>query len=241
MNVDDNADNVDNMDIDNGTEGPKPSAIHKNAVVDEDPLEEIVSKLRFSINRIDLRNPPLPFLFGKWNTRPLERTAKRQMIESLTEQGILWSRVENMIPLIIDPSHVDPSCIQTSLADLTNAPMLKLTEEGMAALVLTLAGGRHRYEAMKSMWEAQDMRVKKLKDKLAGAQKKLTQKTGTRGVHGSTFDKLAELIRSLKDQLAHEEQTKIKTIWLVDVYDLRESFVDMAENYTDRHLQLGRC
>ena len=99
----------------------------------------------------------------------------------------------------------------------------------MSAGVLTLAGGRHRYEAMKSMWEAQDTRVKKLKEKLQSSEKKLTQKTGTKGIHEATFEKLAEEIRAYKDGLAHEERTKIKTNWLVDVYDLRESFVDTME------------
>jgi hypothetical protein len=116
-------------------------------VFDQDTAEEQEKVTRgalISLNIIDLKALPLPAKFGRWNKCPINAKAQRKLRDSFKAQGIRSFELDNALPVILPHEHLHPTAVHNMLGDLEQAPMLKLTKEGMKAEFLTFGGGHHR-------------------------------------------------------------------------------------------------
>lgn len=157
-NVDDESDG-ETMQVD----APNPRT---EKVIDE--LDGRVQAARFSINVLDMFNPPKPIRLGVWNPRELKEGEATKLKNSLLTGAIRAFRFENMFNIIIDKKYVDPECIQHTIqGGNQHAPLLKLTEEGLAKVQhLDFAGGRHRLRAMDMIKNERAEKLKKLQDQI---------------------------------------------------------------------------
>lgn len=149
--------------------------------------EEMATAAQFSVNTIDLFDPPMTIYFGKWNGRLLDQKQVKKLKAALTAQGIKPFSHENMMPLVINQRHVDPSCIENT-ANGYNAKPLILSDEGKRELVrLDMAGGRHRKAAIASI--------------KADKQKELTALTNSRNSVSKRKVKKADAIQKKQDEI----------------------------------------
>lgn len=168
---------------------------------------------RFSINVIDIFNPPKPIVFGRWNPRPLRDSEANKLKNQLLIDEIRPFRFENMFNLIIDKRFIEADTIsQTIDGGNQNAPMLKLSVEGIAALQqLDFAGGRHRVRAMEMIKAERSDKLKKFQDQL----RKFKDKAEDTG-EDRDAEKISQLELTIK-----EESTYLAKFgkWGVMLYD----------------------
>jgi hypothetical protein len=171
---------------------------------------------RFSINIIDIFNPPKPITFGKWNPRALRETEAGKLKHQFLVDEIRPFRFENMFNIIIDKRFVDPGSVSLTIeGGNQNAPMLKLSVEGIAALTdLDFAGGRHRMRAMELVKGVRTDKLKKLQDSLRKLKDRAADKNDDRDA-----DKISQLESTIKD-----ESTYLAKLgrWGVMLYDSGE-------------------
>lgn len=107
-------------------------------------------------------------------------------------------RFENMFNIIIDKRFVDPECIcKTIEGGNQNAPLLKLTPEGISALAhFDFAGGRHRMRAMELVKAERTDRLRKLQDQV----RKLKDKAEDKGEDVDANENVARLEESIKEE-----------------------------------------
>jgi hypothetical protein len=74
-----------------------------------DSLDIAAHRAIFSLNRINLHKPPLTLKFGNWNSRPLRPNRAKELLDTMKSQEIRPFRLQNMIPIIIPQSDVDPA------------------------------------------------------------------------------------------------------------------------------------
>jgi hypothetical protein len=125
-----------------------------------------VDRAIFGIVRINVLAPPLPLLFGKINTRPLDIKARDRLVASYRSNDVWRYNSKVMLPVSIQRKHVAPECHTTNIGRLSEAPMLKLTKDGMAELeTIVMVGGNHRVEALrvfaagiKKTWQKADQK-----------------------------------------------------------------------------------
>ena len=179
----------------------------------ESEREKKVIAAQFSINVIDLFNPPLEIHFGKWNSRPVSTTEWMKLKAAMTLQDIKPFTPENMMPLVISPRHVDTSCVENNLNGY-KAKTLMLSEEGKREMKkLLMAGGRHRMAAIQSIKEDKDNELAMMTaelDKLKG--KNVTQPK-------AVAKKLANVEEKEKKIAALKEEISKLGIWGVILYD----------------------
>ena len=97
----------DRMDEDDKPVTTKKGASKKTgkapkATARESSQDTKIAAAQFSINIIDLFNPPMEIHFGKWNSRALVETEWKRLKEAMTLQGIKACSAENMMPLMIN-------------------------------------------------------------------------------------------------------------------------------------------
>jgi hypothetical protein len=192
---------VEVQDSENGIEENKGTV---RAGADQADIEAM--KAIMSINTINLMAPPLPFKFGKWNSRPLDVSKATQLLASMKDQEFRMFKMESMIPLIMKREDVEKDAMKT---DVTNglgadAPELKLTELGKKKAYLYAAGGRHRYWAIEK--EVGD--VKKELVRLKEAIEELERK--------GKGDLIQEKMKEIKEL---EKYVATISKWGVIVYD----------------------
>src|SRR5271169_1923566 len=115
-----------------------------------DILDASIQAAQFSINVIDLLDPPKPIRLGKWNARALKESEAIKLKTQMLMDDIRPFQFENLLRCVIDPKFVDPACVQPSiLGGIHGAPALKLSAEGERTLAtIDLVGGRHRKRAI---------------------------------------------------------------------------------------------
>jgi polyhydroxyalkanoate synthesis regulator phasin len=184
---------------------------------DEDAAEEqekVTRSALFSINVIDLKAPPLPLKHGEWNDRPINLKAMKRLKDSFRTKGICAFDLDNALPLILPREHLDPDAINNSIGDPEQAPMLRLTEEGMKSGVLKFAGGHHRYKLIIQQWESKQKTLTAMESKLEKKKKTMQSKQDKRT--NAPLDDLHEDIDELENQI---QGIKRSTLWAVKVYD----------------------
>ena len=138
-NSDEEATNVVSKDVDmaDGTQ----MGVHTTAIAAQQAI--------FLLNRINLCTPPLEVKFGEWNDQPLRMKWEKDLLATMKSQELRPFLLHNMLPLIISRSDVESSCVSLDFQQVSTSLMLKLTATGLAKKVLRLAGGQHRFHAVK--------------------------------------------------------------------------------------------
>jgi hypothetical protein len=113
-----------------------------------------------SYAQVDLLNPPVPWLFGVWNPRLKLQKKVNDLVESFLTDGVQMFRPETDIYLIIKLPMIAKECITDAKSSATAKP-LQLSARGNTMEALTVAGGRHRYEALKICKETTEREIKK--------------------------------------------------------------------------------
>ena len=186
--------------------GPKQNA-------KESDQEKKVIAAQFSINVIDLFNPPLEIHFGKWNSRPIDLDEWTKLKVAMTQQGIKPFTPVNMMPLVISPRHVDTSCVENNLNGY-KAKTLTLSEEGKREVKrLLMAGGRHRMAAIKSIKADKEEELEKLTADLDTLKEKNPTKAK------AIAKKLADIEEKEKKIAVLKEEISKLGIWGVILYD----------------------
>lgn len=161
-------------------------------------LDAKMGAARFSMNIVNILDPPKPLLLGRWNPRELDPKQWRRLKQSMLDQDLKPFNFENMIPIVIERRHVDDTCITTT-ANPSTAPLLKLSDEGERDLKeLVLAGGRHRIQAVKSIRDDRQAELKKLQEKLRKLQKRDPKREGAKEKLDVEVDRLEEEIDDLR-------------------------------------------
>jgi hypothetical protein len=153
-------DNIEEEDTDNDIDDMPVEEVQ----IGVDSLDIAAHRAIFSLNRINLRKPPLPLTFGKWNSRPLRLKLAKDLLNTMKSQETRPFRLQNMIPIIISRSDVDPACLNMEIQAVSTSPMLKLSESGRHKVSLGIAGGQHRYHAIKLATDDVVDEIAKLQD-----------------------------------------------------------------------------
>jgi hypothetical protein len=188
-----------------------------DVVFDENAAEEqekITRGALFSINLIDLKEPPLPMKQGPWNKRPLEAKAVKKLKDSFKSQGVCAFDLDNALPLVLPREHLHPEAVNNSINDPETAPMLRLTDMGMLAKWLTFAGGHHRRHLILQTWETTEKAVVAMEAKLV--KKKNALKTKLEKRTKAPLDVFHEEIDDLETKIL---AAKRSTLWTVKIYD----------------------
>lgn len=193
--------------------------------------DERVQASIISINRLDILKPPLPLIFGKYNNRPLNEKEARILHGSMVQEGFSPFRYQNMIPLVIAKDAIDPACIHTTVNDIEDAPLLKLTETGGQGAGIIAAGGRHRHRVVELEFERMKERIAKLKTVIA--------ETST--AEGRDGDEMLQRMSMLRNRLRETEERKNQVgIWGVIIFDAGDVVFEIAfirYTYTEGNLQ----
>ncbi len=177
--------------------------------------EKKIMAAQFSVNIIDLFDPPKDVHFGRWNSRPLIPSEWKKLKTSFTIQSIKSFSPEHMMPLVISRQHVDPSCIQNNASGY-DAKMLVLSDDGKKELTgLQMAGGLHRKAAVESIKRDKEKELSKLVKELEKVDKR----------KAANDDAVAKKRRELevKVQNKKDEISKIGR-WGVVLYDAGKQF-----------------
>ena len=105
-----------------------------------DPAEKAKQDAIFLYNIIDLTDLPLA-LKNPYNPRPVVNSKVRVMHKALLEEGLRMFSNENRIMVVIEPSHVEPSCITS---DPTSPPQKFCLKADAPLTHLNIVGGQHR-------------------------------------------------------------------------------------------------
>jgi len=168
----------------------------------ESAEEKHIFDAQFSVNVIDLFDPPKDIHFGAWNTRPVVTSEWKKLKMSMTAQGIKPFSPENMMPLIINPQHVDQSCIGKSLSGY-KANKLVLSAEGEQVLdKLEMAGGRHRKAAIESIKEDKEKELLKVTKERTKASKKKPKKADAIAAKAEELKGYDAKIEALEEEIS---------------------------------------
>lgn len=100
---------------------------------------------------------------GTFNTRPINSTALKRLVEDMKVQGIRRHQYSTAIPLLANPRYIHPTSIFKDITKIDQAPDLKLTKEGHRVVKRFYgAGGNHRTEAIKILAAEEQDHIEKL-------------------------------------------------------------------------------
>jgi hypothetical protein len=91
----------------------------------------------------------------------------------MEDGGIKSLSYENAIPLLAHPDDIDPSSIITEITKISQAPELKLSKQGEKRVKgFSGAGGSHRTEALKTIYEKIGKKIEHLGSKISALKEK---------------------------------------------------------------------
>ena len=120
-------------------------------VLDHYRLERRAEKALMGYAKLDILTHELTF--GPWNTRELDSSEKRMLIESFNVNGLRRFEIQYAIPIVVSKQTVVQSSV-TRRADVKNekpdgSHLRLLRFEPAPPETILSAGGRHRKEALK--------------------------------------------------------------------------------------------
>jgi hypothetical protein len=134
--------------------------------------------------------------------------------------------MENMIPLVIRKDHLDPKCLNFSSLNAAEAPFLQLNSEGMKATSIKVAGGRHRFHAVKLETERLSTEITRLQGKIKGDDAVTEEELDMDRAYKATIQTLAE------------EKERVST-WGVIIYDEGKGSITISQGNILRTDALG--
>jgi hypothetical protein len=200
-----------------------------------DPAERAKQDAVFSYNVIDLTNLPLRFKEpNPYNPRPCIVSKARAMRNALLEEGFRVFSNENRIMIVIDPEHVDPSCVTSNLA----APALPFCLKKDAPISeLTVIGGQHRRDAVVLIKSDHEAKIKRLEGSINSKKnilKGLVKRPPETDEARQTKNSLENDIKALELDLAdYENSLKFVGPWGVMLLDSGESSNSLVYQYVN--------
>jgi hypothetical protein len=215
-----NGDNGDHKDYTVSNEDAEQvhggrSAQKKKAMASQNQKEKLAAAAQFSINKINLFNPPKPLVLGKLNPRELNKEQVKKLKQAFAEEGIKPFTMENMMPLMINRHYVDPGCIWMGMNGY-DAPELKLSMEGIRDLEgLDVVGGRHRLEAITKVNDEINLQLDGVKKRVKVLREKSTKNMNDeeRKMRKEELTKLLKQTKELKNKKDENSQ------WGIILYD----------------------
>jgi hypothetical protein len=180
-----------------------------------DALDVGAAEAVISVNRINLIDVDVTLRFGMWNRRPLVENRVLDLRKTMKSQNFRPFRPANLIPLIISRDALDPECVNPSYTNVHSAPLLKLSSTNPPSEIL-VAGGQHRYHAVKGAVKEADETIARLKETLE-------REAGKELKGEEAREKRVERIREIESRIKQQEtfRNSIK-YWGVVVYDMGE-------------------
>lgn len=192
-------------------------------IFDENVAEEqekITCGALYSVNLINLANPPLPMEQGPWNKRPIDTKSMRKLKDSFKSQGICAFNLDNALPLVLARDHLHPNALNNSVNDPETAPMLQLMDKGLQESALIFAGGHHQRELILQLWESNKKSLGAMETKLEKKKTTLQNKLDKR-----TTAPLQQLHQEIDDLEKKILTATRSTLWTVKVYDAGKSSI----------------
>jgi hypothetical protein len=131
-----------------------------------------------SYNTFDILCPPRPLKFGEFNPRPIVPSGVANLANAFLNNIFTPFRQEAMIPILLHPSELDPSCVNESSNLGLNAPPLKLSSKGIQLAALIAFGGNHRLHAVQRVMATLDKQMKDIADKIKALKRSQTKGKG---------------------------------------------------------------
>lgn len=172
----------------------------------------------FSLNRINLRSPPVDLKFGQWNDRPLKMNRAKELLATMRSQELRPFLLQNMLPIIIPRSDVDSTCLSLDFQHTSTSPMIKLTASGLSKGRIQLAGGRHRYHAVKLAVDETTTVIEKVREQI---EKERAKNPKTDLARQKRDDVVVEMERMVKEK---EQFMDAISTWGVILYDQGKCF-----------------
>ena len=184
-NSDEEATNVVSKDVDMADS--TQMGVHTTAIAAQRAI--------FSLNRINLRTPPLEVKFGEWNDRPLKMNRAKDLLATMKSQELRPFLLHNMLPLIIPRSDVESSCLSLDFQQVSTSPMLKLTATGLAKKVLRFAGGQHRFHAVKLAVDETKILIQKTREQIDKERERTLKTDQARAKRDEAIVEMSALIK----------------------------------------------
>ena len=134
-----------------------------------DPAEKAKQDAIFLYNIIDLTDLPLA-LKNPYNPRPVVNSKVRVMHKALLEEGLRVFSNENRIMVVIEPSHVEPSCITS---DPTSPPQKFRLKADAPLTHLNIVRGQHHRDAMVLIKSDYKAKMERLQGSITSKKKTL--------------------------------------------------------------------
>jgi len=177
-------------------------------------MNTIISEATMGWGKVKINDPAIHFSFGKVNTRKLDERQLKHLRKSLEEEGHIWYKIENMLPLIVaDPSWIDETSLTKDVTQGAKMGSLELTTEGREKMTSwKMAGGQHRVKAIEQILEAKTHDLNQLQKE----KRTVSGKRGDGAKKAATIGRLEEAINAKSRELEDLQY------WGVIVYNERE-------------------
>ncbi|KAI0054428.1 hypothetical protein BV25DRAFT_1922689, partial [Artomyces pyxidatus] len=165
----------------------------------------------------------VPYLYRKFNDRPIQADGVGKLVESFNRQGLLtW---DHPIPLCVNGRHIDFTTLASNTLDPKAIPVVEWTEyaKSKESPPPIAASGQHRRAAVKAITRALWARVLQKQAEVAKREKR----------------KDNDALRLARTELAVLEQEYVsKTVWTIAIYDT--DTIDADPNATEIYQYLSR-
>src|SRR5277367_3223224 len=111
-----------------------------------------------------IEDPPfLPFFFGKYNRRTLEKRQAKRLASSFDSDAVRGFEPEKMLPIFLPSADcVELDGLIKDVSATQNMSMLTLTEKGRSLTHLVFGSGQHRVAAARMMASIVKNRIEKI-------------------------------------------------------------------------------
>jgi hypothetical protein len=203
-----------------------------------DPAEKAKQDAIFSYNIIDLTDLPL-VLKNPYNPRPVVNSKVRVMRNALLEDGLRVFSNENRIMIVIEPSHVEPTCITS---DPTSPPQKFRLKADAPLTHLNIIGGQHRRDAVILIKSDYQAKMERLQGSISSKKKALDGLVKQPPETDEAEQRKSQLeseIKALELDLAdYETSMGFVGPWGVMLLDPGESYVTWW--YPNAHRYIGK-
>ncbi|KIL66948.1 hypothetical protein M378DRAFT_9652 [Amanita muscaria Koide BX008] len=203
--------------------------LDQGVTAERHPLDTFCNQAIITICRVNILNPPVPIVWGIWNPRPISEEHVLKLLNQMSKNRIRPFANNNLLPIVIKPSAIDPSCIYKE-PNAEAAPVLKLTEEAVnSGIKLMFAGGHHRKEATLRIQEKSQEAINDIARQIDEMkQEKKAAEEGSRPT-GALNTKIGKMEKRLqREQRVHDTIG----IWGVILYDEEPMLLNAAAGAT---------
>jgi hypothetical protein len=117
--------------------------------------------------KVDIVQTHEKFKFGTWNTRPLEESKVKELVQSMELEGVQWFRGDALLPFVVPAEYIDMASVTKDLTLGAKLPTLTFTPAGIEGLrKWIMASGQHRVRAVLDFRALKEKRLQVLEKAL---------------------------------------------------------------------------